>query len=67
MKGLIFSAMLLATGFAQQCEVQDPLRVDCGYMGIDQSACVAKGCCWKPAFDFQEKENDTPWCYYPAG
>ena len=31
---------------------------DCGYVGIDQRGCEAKGCCWLPA-----PGTPDPWCY----
>lgn len=59
---------MVAAGFSQQCDLQDQQKVDCGYMGIDQSGCQAKGCCWKPVFDYSsEKLQGTPWCFYPSG
>ena len=65
-KSTIFVAVLLVLAAAQECEISEGLRADCGYMGIDQSKCEAKGCCWKPA-RLTEEENDTPWCFFPKG
>jgi len=36
---LLLVLTLINTISSQQCEVQDPLKVDCGYMGIDQNQC----------------------------
>jgi glucoamylase len=63
-------ALFVALAVAQQCDMSLDLRVDCGYMGIDQSKCEAKQCCWKPArllFPQNEQPNDTPWCFFPSG
>lgn len=32
---------------------------DCGYLGISQSECINKGCCWQPTND------GSPYCTYP--
>jgi len=45
---IIVIALLLVTTYNQQCEVDEGSRTDCGYMGINQQQCEAKGCCWKP-------------------
>ncbi len=39
------------------CEGASP-KTDCGFAGIDQSACEAKGCCWVPA-----PGTPDPWCF----
>lgn len=36
-------------------------RVDCGYDGIDEPKCKAKGCCWGP------NNENLPWCYEKTG
>ena len=38
-KKLVLSLTLLFLLSAQQCDLQDPQKVDCGFMGIDQSQC----------------------------
>jgi glucoamylase len=48
--------------FAAQCSLSDLEKVDCGYVGIDQSGCEAKGCCWATS-----SVSGTPWCFYGAG
>lgn len=40
------------------CDVS--AKIDCGFLGIDQSGCEAKGCCWK-----EVNVSGEPWCYYP--
>jgi len=59
---LLIGALLSVGSLADQCDVS--ARTDCGFMGITQQQCEAKQCCWKPAMT---KENDTPWCFFPAG
>jgi glucoamylase len=34
-------------------------RLDCGYLGISQSECINKGCCWQPTND------NSAYCTYP--
>ncbi|KAL1504259.1 hypothetical protein AB1Y20_010668 [Prymnesium parvum] len=36
-------------------------RVDCGYVGVDQSACESRGCCWQPS-----PSSSAPWCFYSS-
>jgi glucoamylase len=48
--------------FSQTCEVQEDLRTDCGYVGINQQQCEGKGCCWKPA-----GSGSVPWCFFKGG
>jgi len=31
------------------CTVSDSEKVDCGFVGINQSQCETKGCCWVPS------------------
>merc|ERR1712087_624699 len=45
---------------ANQCDVSENQRQDCGYYGIDQNGCEGKGCCWR------ESNSGAPWCYYGA-
>jgi glucoamylase len=37
------------------------LRLDCGYVGIDETGCETKGCCWDPV---DPNPNNLPWCFY---
>eukprot|EP01039_Chlorochromonas_danica_P004765 gene4765-5225_t len=53
---------VLGYGSATTCAVADSAKVDCGYVGINQSGCESKGCCWVPAGD----NSNTPWCFYGA-
>ena len=64
------AALLLAPGAASisgsnSCSgVADPDKVDCGFSGIDQSGCEAKGCCWVPSHD---SGANLPWCFFKKG
>lgn len=49
--------------WAIDCSVDVGDRVDCGYVGIDQSGCQNKGCCWNPA----PSGSSAPWCFYQKG
>lgn len=64
MRSLFVGGLLATLATSQSCDLSDSSKSDCGYVGIDQSKCQAKGCCWKPVSLFNEP-NDTPWCYYP--
>ncbi len=65
MKSQLF-ALLLVLGItnstATDCTVSDSSKVDCGYMGIDQTTCQSKGCCWQ-----QSSVSGVPWCFYSSG
>ena len=41
------------------CSKPDNQKTDCGYLGVTQSACEAKGCCWA-----ESSTPGTPWCYH---
>lgn len=44
------------------CSVSDNSKVDCGYVGITQSSCQSKGCCWA-----ENSNSAIPWCFYQSG
>ena len=45
-----------------ECTVENNIKNDCGYEGVTQTSCEAKGCCWS-----QVNDNSTPWCYDATG
>jgi glucoamylase len=47
---------------ALPCNVEDPEKVDCGFSGVNEQQCEAKGCCWLPS-----NVSNIPWCFYKAG
>ena len=47
---------------ADECSLS--IRTDCGYVGIDEPGCEAKGCCWQPSGEAHTA--DSPWCFYKA-
>jgi len=49
----------------QGCDVANSDKLDCGFMGVDQSKCEADGCCWQPVAR-NGSMKDTPWCFYPS-
>ena len=58
---IIFVTLFVAYSYAQSaCDIDNSKKVDCGYSGIDQSGCNAKGCCWVPAY----QGSSIPWCFY---
>jgi len=57
---LLFFIVTIVVG--QDCVVTN--RVDCGYVGINQPECEAKGCCWKPV---NPNPGNEPWCFYQHG
>ena len=56
---VIFVALLLV-GASAQCEFSAIERKDCGFNGIDQGSCEAKGCCWGPV---GADQAGVPWCF----
>ena len=56
---------------AAQCSAVPPTqRANCGYWGIDEGQCVARGCCFGEAGAFEYKGHQPPptfqhACYYP--
>lgn len=44
----------------QTCAVDNSNKVDCGFAGINEGSCLAKGCCWYP----EGSGSLQPWCYY---
>ena len=42
---VLLGLALIYSAFSD-CSVKDYDKQDCGFLGIDQYACEAKGCCW---------------------
>mmetsp|Transcript_30110 Transcript_30110/g.32819 ORF Transcript_30110/g.32819 Transcript_30110/m.32819 type:complete len:507 (+) Transcript_30110:78-1598(+) len=63
-KALIIAALAwhVALVGATECGVSDYDKVDCGFVGITQSGCESKGCCWSSS-----SVNGIPWCFYQKG
>ncbi len=40
------------------CDTLDQDKTDCGYVGITQSECEQKSCCWA-----ESSSPQTPWCF----
>lgn len=59
---LLLAIILLLGAFAavsgNRCTLEGP-RADCGYLGIAESECLARSCCWNPTSD------GLPWCHMP--
>ena len=54
---------VVTTGAAQSTTCSGVTgKTDCGFVGIDQSGCEQKGCCWVPA-----PGTSDPWCFYKQG
>ena len=53
-------ALLLAAGtLGATCpSIKD--KMDCGFVGVDQPGCEAKGCCWVPV---NPNPDNDPWCF----
>ena len=52
------SSDTMSDTISDTCEILDQDKKDCGYIGITQSQCETKSCCWA------ESENvNTPWCF----
>ena len=58
---LSFFFLLPVISFALICPDKSSAngRSDCGYLGITQSECINKGCCWQPTND------NSAYCTYP--
>ena len=46
---ILLNTLLSASADSSTCAVSDYAKIDCGYTGIQQNDCEAKGCCWSPA------------------
>ncbi|KJE94142.1 lysosomal alpha-glucosidase [Capsaspora owczarzaki ATCC 30864] len=55
LSALLVLGLVLAVSAAPQCN-PGGVRNDCGYVGITQQQCEAKGCCWSPL-------DNNPWCF----
>lgn len=53
----------LAVRASDECTLDDVDKFDCGYSGIDEDGCEAKGCCWAES----DSTDNVPWCFFPAG
>lgn len=58
----IFFFVTSCQAASSQCSVSDADKVDCGFVGITQSECESKSCCWSPA----GSDSQTPWCFSPS-
>jgi len=47
------------------CAVSHNDKVDCGFVGTNETDCYNDGCCWDPIL-FEGIKEDIPWCYYPG-
>lgn len=56
----VLSALASRVSSSVSCSVADSSKTDCGYVGIDQYGCEAKGCCWAPS----SQGGSTPWCFH---
>ncbi|PSC70424.1 alpha-xylosidase 1 [Micractinium conductrix] len=56
-------AALLLAAASPTCDRFGP-RLDCGFVGMQQGECEAKGCCWNEAnFGAGAPHIDLPWCF----
>jgi hypothetical protein len=58
---VLLSVIGFVVSSASECAVSDASKLDCGFVGIDQSGCENKGCCWATS------SSNVPWCFYQAG
>lgn len=45
------------------CDMEETARRDCGFDGVNQSTCEAKGCCFQATKD-PENPHHYPWCFF---
>lgn len=57
----IILASLAGIASGSSCLVDDSSKTDCGYDGVTESSCTAKGCCWLPVYNAQN--SSIPWCF----
>lgn len=57
---MVLALALAASTASADCTNDSSQKVDCGYMGIDESGCEAKGCCWAAV-------DGDPYCFYQEG
>ena len=43
----------------KECNLDQGLREDCGYFGIDEEGCYQRECCWG-----ETSTPGVPWCYH---
>lgn len=55
----VFLTALPIISFALVCPNNYDKFSDCGYLGITQTECINKGCCWQPTND------NSAYCTYP--
>lgn len=55
-------AAIVVVGVASDCAVSDSSKTDCGFLGVTQSQCESKGCCWA-----ESSTSGIPWCFYQSG
>ena len=55
------SMLLLFSCTGGVCSVEAEDRNDCGWIGIDDTTCENRGCC------YDETVPDVAWCFYPTG
>ena len=51
----------------KDCSASISGKVECGWDGVDQNACEAKGCCWEHVHkdkNSPKSVNDPPVCFY---
>lgn len=42
------------------CNAPKEAKENCGYKGVDESGCLAAGCCWQA----KSGGSDEPWCFH---
>ena len=55
---------ILTCAYGQQCNNAEYDRLDCGFVGIDQSGCESRGCCW---IAVTPNPDNVPYCFYQKG
>lgn len=58
----VFAQAAPSLSSAVNCLTDVSSKVDCGFLGITQSQCETKGCCWSPDYS----NSSAPWCFNSA-
>ena len=53
-----YVSYVLGSMAQNSCTVSESERIECGFVGITEDGCTARGCCWR-----RSDTNNVPWCF----